>query len=355
MTTFRALGGSVPLIPRLLPGTFSLGANPASIIDKTDGQVPRIAGEPSLAGALAPLTSDEAADYRSWGQSEKLQFLAGYQYVAVLSSAGLRRPDGTPFDGLLTQGISVALSAMDTVQGYFKQMPAEVVQAANQMASVLKDASTKTEPRSIEFTKKYALLRDRIAWELATQNDLTIEYEIVGNDPANPGVIYTRKIGEDRLPDYSAVFSTRSPKQLFDDGLALEDKFDNLGVTFKRLDMSSANARMGMGPALILTVLITLVVAILSFYWLWNHVNEQNKLTRLAVNLITSDPSLSSSEKALRISQLQAANNFFSQMFGSSVPWTELLIVLGIGVLAFLAYPYVVSESRHHGYLGGSE
>lgn len=355
MTTFRALGGSVPLVPRLLPGSFSLGANPPSIIDKNDGQVPRVAGEPSLNAALGLLSADEVADYRAWGQSEKLQFLTGYQYIAVMSAAGLKRPDGTPFDGLLTQGISVAFQALDAAKAYFGQMSADVAQAASQMASVLKDASTKTEPRSLDFSKKYSLLRDRIAWELATQNDLTIEYEIVGTDPANPGIIWTRKIGEDRAPDYSAVFSTRTPKQLFDDGLALQDKFDNLGVTFKKLDMSGANLRLGAGPALILTVLITLIVGILSFYWLWNHVDQQNKLTQLAVNFITSDASLSSADKASKIAQLQAANNFFSQMFGSSVPWTEILIVVGLGVLAFLAYPYIITESRHRGYLGGTE
>lgn len=326
-----------------LPGPFSLGANPPTIIDKSDGMVPRTAGEPSLSAALAFLTSDEAADYRSWSSKEKLQFLAGYQYIAVATSAGLKRPDGTPFDGLLTQGIAVAFDALQAAQNYFKLMPDAAAQAADRMASTLKDASTKTEPRGLEFTKKYALLRDRVAWELATENDLTLEYEIVGTDPASPGLLYTRKIGDDKAPDYSAVFSTRTPKQLFDDGLALQEKFDTLGVTFQRLDLSGANLKMGAGPALILTILITLIVGILSFYWLWNQANEQSKLTKVAVDLVLNDPKLSSAEKALLVGRINAANSFFGGIFGATIPWTEILVVLGLGALAFFAYPYVVA------------
>jgi hypothetical protein len=224
--------------------------------------------------------------------------------------------------------------------------------AANQMATALRDASNKTEPRSLDFTKKFALLRDRIAWELATQNDLTIEYEIVGTDAANPDVIWTRKIGEDRAPDYSAVFSTRSPKQLFEDGLKIQSSFESLGVTFKKFDMSGANLRLGIGPALILSVLISIVVGILGFYWIWNHTNEQNKLTQLAVSYITSDSSLSSAQKSERIMHLNDANSFFAQFFGSTFPWVEVLIVLGIGAAAILAYPYIVAETKHRGYLG---
>jgi hypothetical protein len=351
VTNFRALGSSVPLLPRYLPGAFHLGANPPTIIDKTDGMQPRVAGEPALAAALAPLSADEISQVQSWGSPEKVQFLAAYQYIAVMSAAGLRRPDGTPFDGLLTQGIAVALAALQAAQAYFKVMPTSLAQAADQMASVLKDASTNTDPQSIDATKKYLLLRDRVAWELATQNDLTLEYEIVGTDAANPGVIYTRRIGEDRSPDYSAVFSTRTPAQLFQDGLDLESKFESLGVPFKKLDMSGANRRLGVGAAPMLAILITIIVGALSFYWLWNHTNQQNHLTQTAVNLVTSDNTLSNSDKAAKVAAINAGNNFFSQFFGATVPWTEILVVLGLGVLAALAYPFIISETRRSGFL----
>lgn len=352
MTTFRGLGPALRIVQHP-----SLGANPATIIDKTDGMMPRTAGEPSLSAALALLSSDEVADYQSWGSKEKLQFLSGYQYLAVATAAGLQRSDGTPFDGFLTQGISIALGAMDAAQAYFKLMPADAAVAADQAASVLQEASSKTEPRGLAFVKKYALLRDRAAWELATQNDLTLEYEIVGNDPANPGMIYTRKIGEDRPPDFSAVFSTRLPSELYQDGLDLQDKFETLGVTFKKLNTLGANRRLGAGPALILAILITLIVAVLTFFWLWNHVNEQNKLTKLAVDFVTNDTSLSPADKADRLAKLKTANNFFGEVFGASdIPWTAILITVGVGVLALLAYPYVVAaiNPKHRGYLGYS-
>lgn len=333
---FRSFGPALPLVHRPF-----LGANPPTVIDKTDGRTPRTIGEPPLDTALALLSSDEAADYKTWGPKEKIMFLAGYQYLATATSVGLRRVDGTPFDGYLTQGISVALAALQSIQDYFKNMSPDAVAGADQAASVLKEASTKTEPRGIDFAKKYQLLRDRVAWELATQNDLTVEYEILGTDPANPGLVYTRKIGEDKAPDYSAIFSIRTPKEFYQDGLSLEDKYEALGVTFKKLNTLGANSRMGVGPALILAILITLIVAVLSFFWLWNHVNEQNKLTSVALDFVSKDPRLTDAEKADRILAMRRADSFFSEVFGSSVPWVGILVAVGLGALAVFAYPYI--------------
>lgn len=335
---FRSFGTALRIAPYALG---AMGANPPVVIDKTNGQTPRVAGEPSLPTALALLTPEEAADYRTWGSREKLMFLSGYQYLATATAAGLRRVDGTPFDGWLSQGISIVLAALDAAQGTFKDMTADLAAAADQAASVLKDASTKTEPRGIEFVKKYALLRDRAAWELATQNDLTIEFEILGTDPANPGLVYTRKIGEDKTPDYSAVFSTDTPKEFYQAGLSLQDKFEALGVSFKKLSTLGANPRLGLGPALILAVLATIIVAILAFFWLWNHVNEQNKLTRKAVDLIQADSRLTASEKADKILAIRQAEAFFSEVFGSSFPWVGILIGLGIAAAVVIAYPYI--------------
>lgn len=341
---FRAFGPPVLVVSKPV-----LGVNPPAVIDTTDGQVPKTIGEPSLNAALAMLTSAEAADYNSWDSQSKLMFLAAYQYVATAIAAGLRRPDGTPFDGFLTSGVTAALGAMDILQPYVKQMDSNQATATDQAASVLQNASTKTEPQGLTFAKRFLLLRDRIAWELATQYDLTVEYEVLGTDPANPGLLYTRKVGEDKPADFSAVFSSRSPSQLWADGLSLEDKFDALGVTFKRLDMSGANRRMGAGPAAILAVLITLVVGILTFYWLWNHVNQGNKLTDLAASLVAADTTLTAAQKADRLAKLKAADSLFAQVFGDAdIPWTGILIALGVGVLAALAYPIIADALKGH-------
>ncbi len=333
---FRSFGASLPLVSRP-----TLGVNPPTVIDKTDGRIPRTIGEPSLSAALGPLSADEAADYKSWGPKEKINFIAGYQYLATGTAAALRRVDGTSFDGYLTQGISITLGALQAAQDYFGKMSPELAATADQAASLLKDASTKTEPRGIEFAKKYQLLRDRAAWELATQNDLTIEYEILGTDPANPGLVYTRKIGEDKAPDYSAVFSTQTPREFYESGLALEDKFEALGVTFKRLNTLGANPRIGAGPALILAILITLVVALLAFFWLSNHANQQEKLLSTAVDFVSKDPRLTDAEKAERILAIRRSEAFFGEIFSSPVPWVGILIALGVGALAVFAYPYI--------------
>lgn len=338
---FRSFGTPLRLAPYALGSMGVMGANPPVVIDKTDGQVPRVAGEPSLSAALGLLSAEEAADYQTWGSQEKLMFLSGYQYIAAGTAAGLHRVDGTPFDGWLTQGISIVLSAMQAAQDLFKNMPADLAAAADQAAGILRDASSKTEPRGIDFAKKYALLRDRAAWELATQNDLTVEFEILGTDQANPGLVYTRKIGEDKTPDYSAVFSTQTPKEFYQAGLSLQDKFEALGVTFKKLNTLGVNRRLGLGPALILAVLITIIVGILAFFWLWNNLNEQNKLTAKAVDLVQSDSRLTASEKADKVMAIRRAEAFFSEVFGTSVPWVGILIGLGLAAAAVIAYPYI--------------
>jgi hypothetical protein len=340
-----------------MAGFFGLGQSAPTPNSGLPSSSASIGGaEPSLEAALGQLTADEAADFKTWGSPEKLQFLAAYQYVAVMTASGLRRPDGTPFNGLLSQGVSLGLVALQDAIPYTKQMAPADAQSLDQLASVLKEASTATQPKCNAFVQKYLLLRDRVVWELWNQYQITIQYEEVGTNPANPGVIFSHTLGANfSNPDYSAVFSTRPPAQLWKDGLALEDKFEALGVSFQRLNLSGSKRLMGTGPGLILGVLITLVVAILSFYWLWNHVNQQNNLLKVSADLIQADPSLTESQKAAKISQLRATNSFFNEILGGSdIPWVTLLVVVGLGILAYLAYPYIV-DRNHKPYLAGGE
>ncbi len=354
---FRAMGPSVTLHRPLMAGFFGLGQSAPTPNGSPSSSVTVGGAEPSLEAALAALTADEAADFKTWGSPEKLQFLAGYQYIAVMTASGLRRPDGTPFNGLLSQGISLGLVALQDTMPYAKQMAQPDAQSLDQLASVLKEASVVTQPKCNAFVQKYLPLRDRVVWELWNQYQITIQYEEVGTNPSNPGVIFSHTLGTNfGNPDYSAVFSTRPPSQLWKDGLALEDKFEALGVSFQRLNLSGSKRLLGTGPGLILGMLITLIVGILSFYWLWNHVNQQNNLIKISIDLIQGDPSLTQSQKAAKISQLQATNSFFNEILGGSdIPWVALLVVLGVGILAYLAYPYILGDRNHKPYLAGGE
>lgn len=299
---------------------------------------------------LASLSDSEAADYRSWGYKERIQFLNGYQYLSTMVTPSLRRPSGTVFMGAFPQSVDLMNSALQAAAPYFKTLDATNAKAAEQAATVLSDA-TKAEPAGQDVSRKYILLRDRVAWELANGDSnnpdpnkryppMTIRYEILGTDPANPGVLYSRTVGTNlNDPDLVIEYSTWSTRDLWNEGVRLEGKYEDLGVSFKKLDMSGANLRMGVGGTAVLGIVITSVVSLLTAWWLWNHITTQNKMLDLAVQNIQGDPRLSPSEKADKILSIRSVGSFFSSIFGSEFPWTTVIIGAAVAGIAYFGLP----------------
>lgn len=324
------------------PFGFQLGLamRPSPALAQPSGLEPASAGttgEPSLEQVLASLTPDERSEYQGWGAKEQILFLTAYQWISVGAAHGLHRPYGEAFDGFFSKGVSYAVDSLFAMTPYLKASPA-LAQGSDQASAIAEEAVQKTQPQADGIVKKYRLLRDRVAWDLAGQGG-TIEYEVVGDDPANPGVIYTRKIGEDKAPDFSAVFSGNTPGEWWKAGLSLEDLFDSAGVTFKKLDLSGANRRLGIGAPPILAILITVVVAILAFFWLYNHVDQTKKLTQTAVDLIAQDQKLTGPEKAALIEKLKSSNSFFDDIFGNQFPWTTVIIGAALVGIAYFVLP----------------
>src|SRR4029077_21193685 len=197
----------------------------------------------------------------------------------------------------------------------------------------------------------YLLLRDRVAWELAKGDSdnpdpdkrfppMTVVYEIMGTDPANPGVIYSRTVGSTpNDPDLIIEYSTMTTKELWNEGLRLEGKYDDLGVSFKKLDMSGANLRLGAGPLFILAIIMTAIIALLAAWWLWDHITKKNQLLDLAVKNIQSDPRLSPAQKAKAILDINNSNSFFNVVFGFEIPWTSIIIGATVVGVAFYGIP----------------
>lgn len=292
-------------------------------------------GEPDLARALAHLTPGEREDYKGWGAPEKTLFLLGYQYLAVAAAKDLKRPDGTPFNGFLPEGISSAFTLLLTASGYVKDL-GSLSDTLDEETSILKDANDQLETKSESAVKKYRALRDRVAWEMANAG-VTVEYDIVGDDPSNPGVIYQRKVGADRTPDLSAVFSQKTPAQMYQIGKDLEARYAALGVPFER--------SLGATVFPILAVLIVLVVGILMFFYLfWNH-KGRAQLHDQTVDLIVKDPKLTAQEKADLLFKLRSAESFWGEIFGA-LPWTTLIITAGIALVAFFALPPLIMNMK---------
>lgn len=333
---------------------------PSSTVVVPENEPRPLAGEPNLNSVMASLNNAEATDFRGWGYKERIQFLNGYQYLATMSAMGLRRADGSLFQGAFPQSVDLMTTALQAAAPYFKTLDAQNAKAAEQAATVLQDA-TKAEPKAQDITRKYLLLRDRVAWELANGDSrnpdpdkrfppMTIRYEILGTDPANPGVLYSRTVGTTpNDPDLIVEYSTMTPRELWNEGLRLESKYEDLGVSFKKLDMSGANLRLGVGPALILGILITVIIALLAAWWLWNHITTNNKILDIAIQNIQSDPRLSPAEKADKILGIKSTNSFFNVIFGFEFPWQTLIIGATVVGVAFVGLPMLF------GYLSGSQ
>lgn len=285
-------------------------------------------GEPDLSRALAPLSRAEAADYQGWGPPEKTLFLLGYQYLAAATAKDLERPDGSQFNGFLPDGISSALTILGAAAAYDL---GPLSAALDGLSKILKGASDKTENEGQKAVRKYRLLRDRIAWEMANSG-VVVKFDVMGDDPANPGVVYQRQIGGEGSPDLNAVFSFKTPAQMYQAGKELEAMYAKQGVPFDR-------PKLGAGSAFpVLGAIIAIIAGILLFFYLfWNH-GERAKLHDTTVDLIMKDPKMTPEEKADALMKLRSAESFWGEIFGA-FPWTVLIVTAGIAAIAFFALP----------------
>jgi len=312
-------GGWSPGMLRILPIPRLGQSQPASASLST---------EPDLTRALAPLSPDEVADYESWGVAEKTLFFQGYQYLAVGSAQNLHLPDGTPFGGFFPQGLADGLTFVQTAAQYLSNL-GSLGTVVTDLTNLLSDGQTNTESSAQGAVQKYRLLRDRIAWEMANAG-VTVQFDVVGDDPANPGVVYQRTVGENRLADLDAVYSTLTPNQMYRLGKTLEESYATLGVPFQR--------SLGAAAFPILAVLITVVVGILSFFYLfWNH-QDRAKLNDATITMVQNDTTLSTVQKADILKKLQDSNSFMSAIFGQ-LPWTTLIIMSGVALIALFVLP----------------
>jgi hypothetical protein len=179
---------------------------------------------------------------------------------------------------------------------------------------------------------------------------MTIRYEVLGTDQSNQGILYSRTIGTTpNDPDLIIEYSTMSPRELWNEGLRLEGKYEDLGVSFKKLDMSGANLRMGAGPLLILGIIMTAIIALLAAWWLWDHITTKNKFLDLAIENIQKDPRLTPAQKAKAIMDIKNSSSFFSEVFGYEFPWETLIISAAVVGIAYFGLPMLFN------FLGGSK
>jgi hypothetical protein len=302
-------------------------------------------GEPDLNRALSSLSADEAAEYKNWNSAHKTLFLMGYQWLAVAAAKNLQRLDDQNYTGFFQQGLDIALGAMGASAVVADSLPDAAGMALSDATSALKEATDKTMPRLQAAVKRYRFLRDRVAWELAAEGD-TVEYEIVGDDGGNPGIIFTKRMGGGSgAPDVDAVFSKMAPKQAVNEGDSLEEMYAGLGVPFQRLDLSGINLG-DVGTMPVLALVITLVVGVLSFYYLYGRSTERAKLNDAVINAILKDQNLSAEQKADLVKKIQESESFFGTILGPTFSWTTVIVGGTILGLAFFVLPKLLANMK---------
>lgn len=302
-------------------------------------------GEPDLSRMLAGLNPAEAAEYKTWTAAHKTLFLMGYQWLAVSVAKDLQRLDDQNYTGFFQQGVSIALSAMQAAGMVSDRLPPDAATAFSEATDTLKEATGKTMPNVVAAVKKYRSLRDRVAWELAADGD-TVEYEIVGDDGGNPGVIFTKRMGGGSgAPDVDAVYSKMDPKQAVNEGDSLEEMYAGLGVPFQRLNLSGVNLG-DVGTMPVLALVITLVVGVLAFYYLYGRTTERAKMNDAVIAAVLNDPNLSADQKADLVKKIQDSESFFGAIVGPNFSWTTVIVGGTILGLAFFVLPQILTSMK---------
>lgn len=298
-------------------------------------------GTPSVEEALRGLGHEEAADYRAWESLQKTFFLMAYQWLAAAAAKNLVRLDGTPFTGVYSEGIEIANEALKVSGKYAKSLPEAPLADLGAATETVKETVEKTLPAVERALRKYRLLRDRVAHELALAGE-SVAYEVVGDDPQAPGTIYPRRLGPEGVLDVDAVFSDRSDDRMIREGADLEKGFASLGVPFRRLDLSGANPGAGAMP--ILAHLITLIVGVLSFFYLYKRSAVVGSLNQATIDLVKKDETLTADQKADLIAKVAMADSFFGAFFGPTVSWPALLVAATIVGLALFVLPKILHD-----------
>jgi hypothetical protein len=287
------------------------------------------------------LSPEEAAEYRAWESLQKTFFLMSYQWLAVSAAQGLERLDGSSYTGVFAEGIRLANESLKVSGKYAKSLPEAPLEDIGRATEVLKEAVEKTLPSVTRALRKYRMLRDRVAQELAAAGE-SVAYEVVGDDPQAPGTIYPRRLGPEGALDVDAVYSEFADDRMVREGTDIEKGFASLGVPFRRLDLSGANPGAGAMP--ILGHLITLIVGVLTFFYLYRRSTVTGSLSQATVDLVKKDETLTADQKADLIAKVMQADSFFGAFFGPTFSWVSLLAAATILGLAFWVLPRVLHD-----------
>lgn len=307
---------------------------------------PALGQAPAVNDALSP---EMEKAYSGMTIRDKYLTLAGYQWLAAMTSQGLRYGNGpyVPFLPVSTESVFEFLGATKSV---INTLTAPLLELLAQFGVEMGASAPKAQKSATTVLSDLRNVRNRAVKDLVEAGNV-VELEYFGDMPGMPGEVVYRKVAQDRagllLPaDLSALFAGKDPATLLKDGLMLKEKYEEIGA-----EKSDVKYSMGIAAPIIIGAIFAVVLLILGVLFIVRHYGFQEKVF---------DKTSSEAEKALKnglitpaqyadvLKNAQDATAIWGQMFKwlELIPWTTVALVAGGAAALIWGLPAIIQAFK---------
>lgn len=310
---------------------------------------PRFIGQAE--GQIPGVPTEARAEYDSWvgleGEEKKKLFLAGYQYVAAMTSPRIRIFESTEYyEGPFKSALEKSDAVLEIVGGFLPSLSTEAVDDVT-TAVEAKGKGSNTWGQANAFVNKYKRLRDQVVDDLVKAG-YNVAFEYFGDDPNFPDQLVPHQVLRDGAKGtVNLILSNKSPRTLVEDLVRLEELYTNVGVAVEPSPVKKG--KMGAGPILLLAGIAVIIVGIIGIFHTWWTLSEKKKITDATIQVIqqgVSAGTITQEQAARQLQILNDAHSFFGSVFGADIPWNNLLIGAGVIVGLAVILPAILSPSR---------
>jgi hypothetical protein len=305
---------------------------------------PALGQAPAVSDTLSP-TMEKA--YRDMTAREKYLTLAGYQWLAAMTTQGLKygSESYTPFFPVSTDSV---FGFLDTAKTMLNALTSPLVALLGQFGVEMK-AAPEAQRSATTTLSDLRNVRNRIIKDLVAADNV-VELEYFGDLPGFPGEIVYRKVAKDkaalaRPADLSALFADKDPATLLSDGLMLKEKYEEVGAEKTDIKYSMD------GPALIIAGIFAVVLLVLGVLFIVRHYQFKElvfKRTMDDADKALADGKITPAQHAKIRKDAQDATDIWTQMFKGfgELPWTTIALVAGGAAAVIWGIPAIIQAFR---------
>jgi len=268
---------------------------------------------PAATPASQGLSQEEATEIAGWGVRERRLFLLGYQWLSAMTSPRLK-VFGTDagYIGLLPTAIKAIQDILSAGQPVMTKLPPESLSGFTELKTAAEEAA-KTSGSIADAIRRWRPLRNSVTDQFVAEN-MSIEFEYFGDSPTQPNtVVLHRAVEEGVPPDFSAAFSTKTPAELIEDGIKIQDMYQEIGAVLPGFP--------------ILGTLNVLIGNVLAFFSAYERVQEERNFNDEVLSAIENDTVLTPAQKTEATQKVNGAQAILANVFsGAPFPWASLVI-----------------------------